>query len=125
MSKVNSIAFTLIIVALLAWYIYGHTFGLVTIKNSCKTEKAISFNKKVKNIIQDSINPPLKEIVFTDGSRYKSIYTYGLWMSINKGDSIVKKSNTLQYLIYRYSEAIQVDTFYTDEDCDKIENKLY
>ena len=108
---------------MLSWFIYANTVGLNKTKNSCKNEKKIFFNRKVKDIIQDSINPPLKKIVFADGTEYEYEYTYGLWIGLNKGDSVVKKANTLQYIIYRNCDTMQVDTFYRNEDCDEIRLK--
>ena len=111
-----------VLIIILIWIIYGNAIGLKQKKKSCEIEKSLSINKVVKQIVQDSINPPLKIIVFTDGTKLESIYTYGLWERVNIDDSIVKKPNSLEYLIFRY---YGVDTFFVDVDCSTIKGPIW
>jgi len=124
--KKNSFRVGVFLIALyFLWHLYAKTIGIRDIKKDCRMEKSIIFNKKVKDIIQDSINHPLSKIIFSDGYVYQTPYTYGLWIGLKVGDSVVKKANTLRYIIYRHCESLRVDSFGKDEDCEKIGVKFF
>lgn len=88
-------------------------------KTICYYEKQSSFNGKISKIKVDSLNHPTSTIYFTNGYIFKGIekHTHGLWIGLKPGDSIVKFSNSLQYIVYHDSNQYLIDTVFANEDC--------
>lgn len=89
------------------------------VKEICYEEMQSSFSGRILRIENDSNNHPTSTIYFTNGYIFKGSqkHTYGLWIGLKSGDSIVKFKNTLKYFVYRDCNPLLVDTFFENLDC--------
>jgi len=84
------------------------------IQNRCEKEMDTEFYGKIVAKIPDSANPKREYIVLDNNQRILQPYTFGLWILVEVGDSILKKRNTLDYLVSRKRKNYDVDTIHFD-----------
>lgn len=88
-----------------------------TERHDCIDEKNLEFSGVVDTIIQDKKNLSQSFIFLTNGRKILPEYTYGLWVEVRPGDSIVKKRGTLNYLIYESASKTSVRKLNWDKKC--------
>lgn len=69
-------------------------------ENLCEKEKNMRFMGVITSIKLDSFNLSRMFIVLDKGQRIITPFTYGLWLEVNVGDSIIKEKGSLNYTIY-------------------------
>lgn len=85
--------------------------------NECLNEKKTAFSGVVDTIIRDKQNPSQSFIYLKDGRKILPDYTYGLWIEVRSGDSIVKQKGTLDYLIYEKRNGYTLKHLNWDKKC--------
>lgn len=99
----------LIIGAVLVWYfLFPVIFN--NSKEKYEKEKRVQINCVVDTIVQDPINLSVSSIKFTNGTSFMPSFTYGIWMDVNPGDSLVKETGSFLYVIYRNSKIDHIDS---------------
>lgn len=86
-------------------------------RSECYNEKNLEFSGVVDTIIQDKMNLSQSFIILTNGRKILPDYTYGLWIEVKPGDSIVKKRSTLNYLIYERGNKKCIRRLNWDKKC--------
>ena len=112
------LAWIVMIIAVIVFFI-KFKMGVKDSKTICYSEKKSSFNGRISKIEVDSLNHPTSTIYFTNGYIFKGIdkYTYGLWIGLKPGDSVIKFANTLQYIVYKDSNPYMIDTVFANKNC--------
>lgn len=100
--------------------LFRWSFGVVYIRKKCILERESTHYGAVIAKFHKPYEPAYELLALTSGDTIDYTYTQGLWIDVKVGDTILKKANTLRYLISHPNSSV-VDTFGMDFDCLKVD----
>ena len=85
---------------IMLYFLFNYFTSSHEVISSCEKEKASNFKGVIKSIKKDPENFKIYFIYLENGEKIKTPYTFGLWIDVHVGDSLVKEKGTLNYIVF-------------------------